>query len=119
MRRWVVLALSPWMLLACKREGSEARTTTTGAGYEIVDPKAQHQSNAPDDLGLASDVRRRLVADDTLSARAKNIVVVVQDGVATLRGPVADRVEHDLVVQKIASVPGIVRLDDRLTFEKE
>lgn len=111
------LALSLLHLAACKRGDDPAGTTST-TGVEIADPKAHDQKNHKDDLVLVQEVRQRLVADDSLSLRAKNIVVVVQDGVATLRGPVVDQVEHDLVIAKIASIPGLVRVDDRLEYER-
>lgn len=113
----VVLALSLLHVAACKRGEEQAGTTTT-TGVEIADPKAHDQINQKDDLVLVQEIRQRLVTDPTLSMRAKNIVVVVQDGVATLRGPVVDDVEHDLVIAKIASIPGLVRLDDRLEYER-
>jgi osmotically-inducible protein OsmY len=46
--------------------------------------------------------------------RAKNVVVVVRDGVVTLRGDVANRPEHHLVVARVVSMPGVVRIDDRI-----
>lgn len=103
--------------LAACRDDKQAGTTST-TSVEIADPKATNQANTPEDLDLVASIRRRLVADTALSMRAKNAVVVVQDGVVTLRGNVADRVEHDLVVAKVASVPGVVRVDDRLELEE-
>lgn len=105
-------------LAACKRSEDPVGTTST-TGVEIADPKADDQANRKDDLVLVQEVRQRLVADPTLSMRAKNIVVVVQDGVVTLRGPVVDEVEHDLVIAKIASIPGMQRVDDRLEYERK
>lgn len=103
---------------ACNRAEQTSTTSTTSAGIEIADPRPTDQSNTKDDLGLVQSIRQRLVSDQGLSLRAKNAVVVVQDGVVTLRGEVADRVEHDLVVAKVASVPQVVRIDDRLTFKE-
>lgn len=109
----VTLALAA---TACKRE--ERTSTTSTTGVEIADPRATDQHNDKEDLALVQSVRQRLVGDGALSFRAKNAVVVVQDGVVTLRGTVADRVEHDLVIAKVTSIPGVVRIDDRLTFEE-
>jgi hypothetical protein len=87
----------------------------TGSVLE-AEPTATDQSMSSRDLGLVGEVRRRLVLDRDLSLAAKNVVVVVRDGVVTLRGRVRDAREHDLLIQKLASVPDIVRLDDRVTW---
>jgi osmotically-inducible protein OsmY len=106
-------------LAACGRDDRAGTPTTTSVtSVEIADPKATDQSNSKDDLALVQSVRQRLVGDGMLSFRAKNAVVVVQDGVVTLRGEVADRVDHDLVIAKVASIPQVVRIDDRLTFKE-
>ncbi len=113
----ITLALALASLAACRDADKVGTTQTTGA--EIADPKAANQSNAPDDLELVRAVRQRLVSDRVISMRAKNAVVVVQDGVVTLRGDASDRVDHDLVIAKVISVPGVVRVDDRLVYPKE
>ena len=82
----------------------------------VREPTALDQSNAPDDLALVGRVRRKLVVDERLSVRAKNVVVIVRGGVATLRGDVAGAAEHDAVVARVASVPGIVTIDDRIAI---
>jgi|GEM_PF-2797317 len=102
------------MVVGCNRTEQVGSTSTTGA--EIDDPRAHDQGNTREDLAVVREVRQRLVADGALGIGAKNAVVIVQDGVVTLRGTVADEVEHDLVIQKVVSVPGVVRVDDRLTF---
>lgn len=102
--------------LACKQ--AEPTGTSTTTSVEIADPLPTDQSNSKDDLALLQCVRQRLVAGPGLSVRARNAVVVVKDGVVTLRGEVADRVEHDLVVANVASIPLVVRVDDRLTFKE-
>jgi osmotically-inducible protein OsmY len=81
------------------------------------DPTAGDQKNAPKDLALLGKVRRTLVTDWGLSFRAKNVVLVVSDGVVTVRGSVTSRAEHDMLVARIVSVPGVVRIDDRLDKE--
>lgn len=113
----VAVAVAVSSLAAC--HGGEKVGTTQPTSAEIADPKAADQSNAPDDLELVRAIRQRLVSDRVISMRAKNAVVVVQDGVVTLRGDASDSVDHDLVIAKVISVPGVVRVDDRLVFPKE
>lgn len=99
-------------LVACRDEMTGTASTTSHV--LIPDPTAGDQSNAASDLALAGEIRRALVSDGRLGMRAKNVVVVVRDGVATLRGDVASLEEHQLVVARVVSVPGVVRLDDRI-----
>jgi osmotically-inducible protein OsmY len=99
-------------LVACRDELTGTASTTSHV--LIPDPTATDQSNARGDLALAGAIRRSLVADERLGLRAKNVVVVVRDGVVTLRGDVGTLQEHHLLVARVVSVPGVVRVDDRI-----
>ena len=112
MRRLVLVLVLGLGLLACRDETTGTASTTSHV--LIPDPTAADQSNAASDLALAGEIRRALVADERLGMRAKNVVVVVRDGVVTLRGDVATLQEHQLVVARAVSVPGVVRIDDRI-----
>lgn len=109
----VLTAASLTALVACRDETTGTASTTSHV--LIPDPTATDQSNAASDLALAGEIRRALVSDERLGMRAKNVVLVVRDGVVTLRGEVANVHEHDLVVARAVSVPGVVRIDDRIT----
>jgi osmotically-inducible protein OsmY len=106
------LALAP--ISAC-RDDDVTTSSTFATGAAIAPPTAGDQSNRPEDLAIVGRVRRRLVADPSLSFGAKNAVVIVRDGVVTLRGDVASRVEHELVLASVLRAPGVVRIDDHLT----
>lgn len=60
------------------------------------------QSNDPHDLKLTRDIRKALVADDTLSTTAKNIKIITVHGKVTLRGPV-DTVKEKAKIGKKAA----------------
>jgi hyperosmotically inducible protein len=57
------------------------------------------QSNEPADLKITAETRKMLVADDSLSANAKNVKVITVSGVVTLRGPVATEAEKAAVAK--------------------
>ena len=97
---------------ACRDEATGTASTTSQ--LLIPDPTAADQSNAASDLALAGEIRRALVSDERLGMRAKNVVIVVRDGVVTMRGDVANVEQHQLVVARAVSVPGVVRIDDRI-----
>ena len=83
------------------------------------EPPALDQSHETADLAIVGRVRRRLVADRGLSFRGKNVVVVVRDRDVTLRGEVATSAERDVIVTIVASVPGVRRIDDRMSIGEE
>jgi hypothetical protein len=69
------------------------------------------------DLALVEKVREALVGDDALSMNAKNVKVIVQNGVVTLRGPVASLAEKASVEAKAKAISGVVRVDNQLDVE--
>ena len=111
-----LVLFAPLAVAACRDD--HAGTATTTSHVMIPEPTAIDQSDEPRDRALVARIRRDLVLDRSLSVRAKSVVVVVRDGVATLRGDVPDRAEHDRVVALVVSVPGVVRVDDRLVSTK-
>jgi hypothetical protein len=82
---------------------------------ETLTPPDQLENKA--DLALVEKVREALMKDDSLSMNAKNVKVVVQQGVVTLRGPVASQAEKSSVEAKAKSVTGVVRVDNQLDVE--
>ncbi len=100
------------LLLASCRSSSSSPTATVLE----PEPTAIDQSMSERDRALVGEVRRRLVVDRGLSFSAKNVVVVVRDGVVTLRGHVRDEADHAALLSIVVSVPEVVRLDDRITW---
>lgn len=84
-------------------------------GGETLTPTDQLENKA--DLAVVEKVREALMKDDSLSMNAKNVKVVVREGVVTLRGPVASQAEKDSVEAKAKSVTGVVRVDNQLDVE--
>jgi len=119
--RFAMLALPAIAALAalvgCRDD--RASTTSTTSHVVLADPTAGDQSNDPRDLALAGEVRRTMVMDTRLSMRAKSAVVVVRDGVVIVRGDVANQADHDQLVARVVSVPGVVRIDDRTSINGE
>jgi lipid-binding SYLF domain-containing protein len=67
---------------------------------------ADQQGNGKSDLELTADIRRSIVADDSLSTYAHNVKIVVENGVATLKGPVRSEEEQATIAGKAAAVVG-------------
>src|SRR5688572_25960294 len=78
------------------------------------------QSNAEGDVAVTTEIRRVIVADDTLSTNAKNVKIVTADGKVTLRGPVKSAKERDRIVAsaKRAAKDRGLEIDDQLEVER-
>lgn len=58
------------------------------------------QSNDPEDVNVTREIRKALVADDSLSTLAKNIKIITVHGKVILRGPIANIQEKAVIGQK-------------------
>jgi hypothetical protein len=93
-RKLSVLALAlPFALtpLACQKHGEEPSTTTT-TGATIT---TNQQGEDADDVSMTKQIKNRLQSDDALSPTAKNVDVLTNEGVVTLRGTVTTERERD------------------------
>jgi hyperosmotically inducible protein len=64
------------------------------------------QSSSPADLVMVQDIRRAIVADDTLSVTAKNAQIVTSNGIVVLRGSVQTARERESLGARAAAVAG-------------
>src|SRR5262249_44862410 len=79
-------------------------------GEQTVMPSDAKQA----DKNIAYAIRKSLVTDDTLSIEAKNIILMVDDGVVTMRGLVQSQHEKDAIMDKAKRAPGVKRVDNFL-----
>jgi osmotically-inducible protein OsmY len=70
--------------------------------------------NGKSDLQLTASNRRSIVADDSLSTYAHNVKIVVQNGVATLKGPVRTAEEKAAIEARAAAVVGQDHVVDQI-----
>jgi hypothetical protein len=73
------------------------------------------QSNDPEDLRLAADIRGNLLSAGGLSVVATNVQIITRDGEVVLRGPVRSSEEKESVLQIVRETAGVTRVEDRLT----
>jgi hyperosmotically inducible periplasmic protein len=81
-------------------------------GGATLTPGDQSESEA--DRTLTQEIRKAVVADDSLSTMAKNIKIITVDGVVTLRGPVQSPQEKEVIQVKAQQIAGIDRIDNQL-----
>lgn len=77
------------------------------------------QSNSSANVDLVANVRQAIVGDSNLSVKAHNVKVIANNGVVTLRGPVANAQEKARVQQLASGVQGVQRVDNRLDIETD
>lgn len=76
------------------------------------------QSESQMDRTITQQIRRTIMADDSLSMNAKNIKIITINGVVTLRGPVANSQEKDNIARKVQNLPGVTRVDNQLEITR-
>ena len=77
------------------------------------------QSESSEDLRITQEVRKAIVADDTLSLNAHNVKVITASGVVTLRGPVNSADEKARVAATAQRIAGVKRVDDKLEVTEQ
>src|SRR5580704_16774753 len=75
---------------------------------------ADQQGNGKTDVQLTASIRRSIVSDGSLSSYAHNVKIVVQNGVATLKGPVRTQEEKAEIEAKAAAVVGQDHVVDQM-----
>ena len=78
---------------------------------------AGDQSNDEGDVKITQALRVALMGDDSLSFTAKNVKIITERGVITLRGPVVSQVEKDNIMAKARKVAGVNRVDNQIEVE--
>ena len=77
------------------------------------------QSNAERDLETTRAIRAGIVSNDSLSFDARNVKVVTEGGVVTLRGPVRSDDEKAAIVEIATRTAGVTRVDDQLEVARD
>ena len=72
------------------------------------------QSNSSADIKITQAIRQALMKDSELSATAKNIKIITNNGQVTLRGPVKNAHEKTKIDRLARSAAGGGKIDDQL-----
>jgi len=72
------------------------------------------QSNSKQDTEVAASIRRAVMKDDSLSMTAKNVKIITENGMVTLRGPVKSEAEKSKIAQLAKSAAGQMKVDNQL-----
>jgi hyperosmotically inducible protein len=72
------------------------------------------QSNSSEDTKTTAAIRRAVMHDDSLSMTAKNVKIITENGVVTLRGPVKSAAEKAKIAQLAQSAAGQAKIENQL-----
>jgi osmotically-inducible protein OsmY len=72
------------------------------------------QSNEKADLNLTQEIRKAIMADESLSTNAKNVKIITANGIVTLRGPVNTPQEKATIEAKAQRIAGANNVDSQL-----
>ena len=78
---------------------------------------AEDQSNDRADINLTAQIRKMVVADDSLSMLAKNVKIITVNGAVTLRGPVENEKEK-ASIEAHARNTGAKQITNELEIKK-
>jgi len=72
------------------------------------------QSNTKEDTQVTASIRRAVMKDDSLSTTAKNVKIITENGVVTLRGPVKSSAEKAKIAELAKSAAGQMKIMNQL-----
>ena len=79
---------------------------------------ATDQSNDPGDIAITKQIRQAVIADDSLSFKAKNVKIITVNGKVTLRGPVDRESDRTSVEAAARNVVGATRVSNQLEVKR-
>jgi len=103
-------------------EGDDASPDNTRVNLRDRDDKEVtpfDQGSSEADIQRTTQIRREVVALDTVSGTAKNIKIITRDGHVTLRGPVDDANEKEIIRAIATRVAGDEHLTDLLEVKSD
>jgi hyperosmotically inducible periplasmic protein len=116
-RTLLVLASVCALGLAATAADEKTKADNTGMNERDRSGETQtsgDQSNSSADLKITQAIRQALMKDSELSATAKNIKIITNNGHVTLRGPVKNAQEKAKVDHLARSAAGHAKIDDQL-----
>ena len=83
-----------------------------------TDLTAQDQSESAGDRAITQQIRKDIVADNSLSTAAKNVKIITIDGVVTLKGSINNNQERIVIIEKAKQANGVKNVVDELILAK-
>ena len=112
---FLCLSVFTWSALA--QDNSSPAADNSGRNRRDRSGETQtsgDQSNSSADIKTTAAIRRAIVHDGALSTMAKNVKIMAQNGVVTLRGPVKSEAEKAKVAELARAHAGNAKVEDQL-----
>lgn len=101
--------------LACSDDGRDLGTHDDEAReHAALDTGGKSE----EDIDLSQRIRSGITSVDAMSEQARNVRVISQDGVVTLRGPVESEQEK-ATIETLARNAGATRIDNQLEIDRD
>lgn len=120
-----ILCLSTLAACAFAQDNSTPAADNSGRNKRDRSGETQtsgDQSNSSEDIKITAAIRRAVMHEDSLSMTAKNVKIITQNGVVTLRGPVKNPAEKAKIAQLAQSAASQAKIENQLevkTAEKK
>jgi osmotically-inducible protein OsmY len=101
---------------AANADADNTKRNARDADGHTLTPLDQGESEA--DRTITQQIRKEVVASDRLSTNAKNVKIITQNGVVTLRGPVKSPEEKAAIASVATKTSGVKRVDNQLEIER-
>lgn len=101
---------------AAAADADNTKRNARDADGHTLTPLDQGESAA--DRTITQQIRKQVVDHDQLSTNAKNVKIITQDGVVTLRGPVKSAEEKAAIASVATKTTGVKRVDNQLEIER-
>ena len=101
---------------AAAADADNTKRNARDADGHTLTPLDQGGSEA--DRTITQQIRKQVVDHDQLSTNAKNVKIITQDGVVTLRGPVKSTEEKAAIASVATKTSGVKRVDNQLEIER-
>jgi len=106
---------------------SSAQDQSTAPSSTVPDNSARNKTHAntadnqkenTSDREITRKIRRSITSESSLSTYAHNVKIITQGGQVTLKGPVHDENEKQMIASKAADVAGADKVKNQLTVKQ-
>ncbi len=101
---------------AASADADNTKRNARDADGTTLTPLDQSENEA--DRTITQQIRKAVVGEDAISMNAKNVKIITQDGVVTLRGPVKSAEEKATIASVAQKTGGVKRVDNQLEIER-
>jgi hyperosmotically inducible periplasmic protein len=128
MKTFATILLLASALAACDKDNAVTTQTTASSATAPDNTKTNARDKAPTvtpidqgngqaDIDTTQAIRKAVMGDEALSTNAKNVKIITNKGVITLRGPVNTEAEKKNVEAKALAAAGGNRVDDQIDIQ--